>query len=79
MMMEKDDPKDWEELEEETAPEQLRRKWVVEEHFKKTAVCPSCGKATAADNLTCLFCGATLNEATGFLGKLLKGFKGMFR
>lgn len=77
--MESDDPKDWEEVKEEDAPERLRRKWVVEEHFRRSVACPSCGRSTTADNLTCLFCGAYLNEATGLLGKLLKWFKGIFR
>ncbi|HNV85703.1 MAG TPA: hypothetical protein PKL97_01900 [Candidatus Omnitrophota bacterium] len=75
--MDSDEPKDWEEVREEAVPEQLKRKWIVEEHFgEKLTACPSCGKLTPRDGLTCLFCDARLNEDTGLLGKLLKWLKG---
>ncbi len=74
------DPKDWEEVREESAPENLRRKWIVEEHFPKgPKECPSCGKPAASDSLTCLFCGAYVCEDSGFLGRLLAWFRNLFR
>ena len=78
--MNDDDPKDWEKVEEEKVPENLRRKWIVEDHFhNKPIICPSCRKPVDRDSLTCLFCGAGVNEDSGFLGKLLKWFKQIFR
>ena len=71
---------DWEELPEETPPEQLQRKWVEREHFgKKFAVCPACQKEVPAENLTCIFCEVPLTEDTGLLGRLISGFKSLFR
>jgi hypothetical protein len=79
-MMNDGGPEDWEEIEEENAPENLKRKWIEREHFqKKPVACPLCGKSAASDSLTCLFCGAYVFEDTGLLGKLLKWFKKMFR
>lgn len=78
--MNDDDPKEWEEIKEVDPPENLKRKWIEEEYFHKTAAaCPSCGKPAAPGALTCLFCGAYVCEDTGFLGKILKWFKKMFR
>ena len=77
--MDDDGPEDWEEIEEENAPENLKRKWIVEEHFQKKPIpCPSCGRPAASDSVTCLFCGAYVCEDTGFLGKLLKWLKKIF-
>ena len=72
------DPEDWDEIKDEDAPENLRRKWVVEEHFHKQPVpCPSCGKQVPADSLTCLFCGAVVCES-GLLGKIIVWLKKLF-
>ncbi len=77
--MDDDGSKDWEAIEKENPPENLKRKWIVDEHFQKKAIaCPSCGKPVTSDGMTCLFCGAYVCEDTGFLGKLLKCFKKMF-
>lgn len=71
---------EWENLPEETPPEKLQRKWVKRDYFeKKTVVCPSCQNEVPADNLNCLFCGERVCEDSGLLGKLLAGFKNLFR
>ncbi len=72
---------DWEELPEEMPPEQLQRKWVERDYFgQKFVLCPDCRKEVPAENLTCIFCGAVLaQEDTGLLGRLLGGFKRLFR
>jgi len=78
--MDDDELKDWEKIREEDVPENLKRKWIVEEHFQRKVIpCPSCGKLTERSNLTCLFCGTYVNEDTGFLGKCLNWFKRIFR
>ena len=77
-MENEDEPKDWDEIKDEDAPENLKRKWVVEEHFpKKPVPCPSCRKLVPADSLTCIFCGAAVCES-GLLGKIILWFKKLF-
>lgn len=53
-------PSDWE-IKDEEPPEQLRKKWEHEEAAgSKTVVCSSCKKETSAENLTCIYCRATI-------------------
>ncbi len=79
-MLDDEEPKDWEKHEEENPPENLRRKWIEREYFgkDKTVRCGTCKKFVPAENLECLFCGATMNHDTGLLGKILRWIKGIF-
>jgi len=59
-MFDDEEPRDWE-LRDEEPPESLRRKWEREEVLgPQKVMCPSCEKETSSENLTCIFCGATL-------------------
>ena len=76
-MFDDDEPKDWEELDEEVPPEHLQRKWDNEEpDFHKTTTCPGCKQLVSADVLTCAVCGAQVFRESGFLRKLLKWITG---
>ena len=78
--MSEDDPKEWEEVPEVDPPENLKRKWVVEDHFgKKQVPCPACRKLVPADSLTCLFCDATVCQDSGPLGRIVSWLKRIFR
>lgn len=80
MTNDNDDPKDWEEMEEENPPENLRRKWIEREYFgKETVVCPSCQKHVPSECIDCIFCGKQVYFDSGLLGKILKWFKDLFR
>lgn len=53
-------PNDWE-VKDEEPPESLQKKWDREAAAGPWLVlCPGCKKESSAENLTCLFCGATL-------------------
>ena len=78
MIPKAEDPKDWEQ-EDENPPENLKRKWIEREYFgKETVPCPACKKFVPTENLTCLFCGAPISYDTGILGKILKWIKKLF-
>lgn len=80
MMLEDEEPKDWE-IREEQPPEKLRQKWDAEEHRGSEPVaCFSCKQMTPSHNTTCIFCGAVLRPkrtSGGFLSWInhfLRGF-----
>ena len=74
------DEQEYEEIPEEEAPEQLKRKWIVEGLCpQKPILCPGCAKEIPFDSLTCLFCGAAIyHEKAGLLTRMLRGFKSLF-
>ena len=75
-MADDQDPKDWE-VNDETPPEKLRRKWEKEDRAERRAIpCRRCKKLVPEDSLTCLFCGAEVFRDSGFLRKLLKWILG---
>lgn len=72
-------PKDFE-IKDEEPPETLKRKWEREEAAGSSVlVCPSCKKETPRENLTCIFCGATITQVSCpvscFLSWVLRLFK----
>lgn len=76
----RDPPGDLEQPEDEPEPEALRRKWEAEELERakggpREFPCPQCGQPIDARSFSCLFCGATVFEASGFLGALFSFFK----
>ena len=80
MLNDHDGGKEWDEIEEETPPENLQRKWIVREYFgKKKVLCGACQKEVPAENMTCLYCGALMVHDTGLLGRILNAIKGLFK
>lgn len=79
MMNEDEGPRDWE-MKDEEPPEQLQKKWEREEASgPKAAVCPSCKKETPGENLTCVFCSATLSQASCPVSCFLTWIKRLFK
>ena len=70
-----EEPKDWE-IEEESPPEKLRKKWDKDDLLEKMVECPACKKRQPQRSLNCLFCGARIFEDSGLLGKILKWIRG---
>lgn len=81
MLDDKEEMKDWEVPEEEDAPEQLKRKWIVEDmRPQRSIVCPSCKKEVSFDSLNCLFCGEPIYSARSYLfSKFFAWVKKFFR
>jgi hypothetical protein len=76
MAWNEDDPKDWE-LNEETPPDKLQKKWEHDDYEERPAVvCPSCKKRVPADSFRCLYCSTRVFHDSGLLGRILKWIKG---
>ncbi|OGW77990.1 MAG: hypothetical protein A2Z83_02840 [Omnitrophica bacterium GWA2_52_8] len=61
---------------EEDAPAPLRRRWDLEDSLEKQQKpCPRCGRMIQTDAFSCLFCGNTVFEASGLLGKIVSTLK----
>jgi hypothetical protein len=75
-----EEPKDWE-VHEEDPPEQLKRKWIVEDMKPQAAIiCPACKKPVPYDSLMCLFCGEQITSARSYLFlKFFSWVKKLFR
>lgn len=70
-----DELNDWEELEDEEAPESLQKKWDSEEdeelRLEKGYVpCPHCSKLIAKGSFSCIYCCETVLEDSGPIGRL---------
>lgn len=76
MFYDDEEPKDWE-IEDQDPPEQLKRKWIVEDlKPQDPIVCPSCKKTIPYDSVFCLFCGSSVySRREYFFQKLLSWFK----
>ena len=67
MFDDEEEPKDWE-IEEENPPEQLKRKWIVENLQPQAPItCPACKESLPYDSLSCLFCGASVQSTGSYL------------
>ena len=67
---------DFEEFEEEEAPDHLKNKWDSEAYEVIGSVpCPHCGQPIEKQSFACLFCGERVFENSGLLGQLAVWFK----
>jgi len=74
-----EEPYDWE-IKDEKPPERLQKKWDEEEAKEpRRVVCPSCKKETSTENLTCIFCGATLTQESCPSSCFLTWIKHLFK
>ncbi len=80
MMNEEDELKDWEIQREEDPPEELKRKWIVDEMKERVSLtCQACQQPVPPDAVSCHFCGASIHRTdVGFLSKMACWVKKLF-